>query len=579
MQVMSVHQSRRFHDSSLKSGLAMAETDGKQLKYGRCPSNAPKKPPMNISVRTTPLGKLLAPFVNLRIGARLTLAFVGVFVLMALMAAFSISRLWDMSKQLEQITQGKNQQIARVTKMIDSVNVRAVAVRNLALMHDPELKKAEVATIREAEKVYAAAETELIELIRKFDASEAEKALLEAIKRTETSTVPLINQAIELGLADKGDEAVAFLMDKVRARQARWVTVLKTMSGLQDKTSREFAVDADTSFHESLRWMVGFVAAALAGGVVLAFAVTRSITGPIGQAVHMARTVATGDLRERIQSDRKDEAGDLLRAMDTMNQHLAQVVLQVRDGSESIATGTGEIASGNLDLSMRTEQQAASLQETAASMEELRSTVRNNSDTATQASTMAESASAAAGKGGQVVGEVVHTMEAIAASSRRIADITGVIDSIAFQTNILALNAAVEAARAGEQGRGFAVVASEVRSLAQRSASAAREIKSLTTASVEQVDEGSRLAHGAGAVMDDIVAQVQRVSTLITEISNATRDQTSGIDQVGDAVSSLDHVTQQNAALVEQAASAAESLRVQADKLLQSVSQFKLASR
>jgi methyl-accepting chemotaxis protein len=534
---------------------------------------------MKTTAPTSVMRTVLSPLLNLRIGARLTLAFAGVFLLMAAMAAFSIARLWEMDQQLVHITQGNMQQIARVTKMIDSVNIRAVAVRNLVLLKDAELKKAELNAIRESEKVYATAETELLELIQKFDASEAEKALIEAIKRAETGTVPLINQAIELGLADKSDEAVAFLMERVRARQARWVTVLKTMSGLQDKTSHEYAADADTSFVTALKLMVAFVVAALAGGMLVAWVVTRSITGPLGEAVHMAKTVATGDLRSRATSHRKDEAGDLLRAMDTMNEQLATVVTQVRDGSESIATGTGQIASGNLDLSMRTEQQAASLEQTAASMEELRATVRNNSDTAIQASTMAESASAAAGKGGRVVSEVVQTMEAIAASSRRIADITSVIDGIAFQTNILALNAAVEAARAGEQGRGFAVVASEVRSLAQRSASAAREIKALTTASVEQVDEGSRLVHGAGAVMDDIVSQVHRVATLITEISNATREQTTGIDQVGEAVHSLDHVTQQNAALVEESAAAAESLRQQADRLLHAVSLFKVAGR
>ena len=531
---------------------------------------------MNTSTQESLLTRLLEPFLNLRIGTRLALAFSGVFVLMAVMAGFAGYRLAQMSEQLDRITQGNNQQIARVTKMIDSVDQRAVAVRNLALLKDADQRKAEAASIAESEAVYAKAEKELLELIAKYDASEAEKALLEAIKRAETTTVPLINKAIELAQADKSEEAVAFLMDKVRARQARWVTVLKTLSGLQDKRSSEFAQDAADSYRESITWLVAFVALALGGGIAVAWMVTRSITGPIGRAVSVAKTVAAGDLSSVVQSRRKDEAGELLRAMGTMNAQLSSVVTNVREGSECIATGTGQIASGNLDLSMRTERQAASLEETAASMHELRATVRNNSDTASQATQVAESASAAAGKGGEVVGQVVQTMEAIATSSRRIADITGVIDSIAFQTNILALNAAVEAARAGEQGRGFAVVASEVRSLAQRSAAAAREIKSLTTASVEQVDAGARLAHGAGAAMDDIVAQVQRVSTLITEISNATREQTSGIDSVGDAVSSLDVVTQQNAALVEEAASAAESLRQQADRLLQSVSIFKL---
>ncbi len=522
------------------------------------------------------------PFVgllNLRIGVRLTLAFSGVFMLMTLMAGFAILRMSEMNERMAHITEGNNQQIASVNKMIYSVSQRAVAIRNLALLKDPELQKQEQESIAKAQKSYEAAEARLLASIHRYDASEAEKALLEAIKRTETLTLPLLAQASELALASQGDEAATFLMEKVRPRQTRWVTVLQTLAGLQDKTSDEYAADAAVAYTKARNLLLAFVAAALVSGIAVAWLATWSITRPIIEAVRLARAVAAGDLTARARLQRGDETGQLLDAMGEMNDHLAEVVSRVRSGSESIATGSSEIATGNSDLSQRTEQQAASLQQTAASMEEIRSTLRNNADTATQASKMAENASKAAVKGGAAVGQVISTMQQITTSSKRIADIISVIDGIAFQTNILALNAAVEAARAGEQGRGFAVVAGEVRNLAQRSAGAAREIKSLINASVETVEVGSRLVKDAGGTMDDIVSQVQRVASLIGEISLAISEQSTGIDQVGEAVTDLDRVTQQNAALVEQSAAAADSLSQQAAQLLASVSVFRLEAQ
>ena len=323
--------------------------------------------------------------------------------------------------------------------------------------------------------------------------------------------------------------------------------------------------------------LIMMVIVALALGTGAAVLITRSITLPIVRAVQVASTVAAGDLSSRIVVRGNDETAQLLRALARMNDSLAQIVGQVRASSESIATGSAQIATGNADLSQRTEEQASNLQQTAASMEQLSGTVKNSAATAGHASELAAGASAAAVKGGEMVGTVVYTMQAIAASSKKIADIIGVIDGIAFQTNILALNAAVEAARAGEQGRGFAVVASEVRSLASRSAEAAKEIKSLIGASVEKVEAGARQVDLAGAAMGDIVSQVQRVSGLIAEISSAAGEQSTGIGQVGDAVAQLDHVTQQNAALVEESAAAAESLRTQAANLAESVRVFTLA--
>ena len=316
--------------------------------------------------------------------------------------------------------------------------------------------------------------------------------------------------------------------------------------------------------------------AVLAAAALVGLALVRSITSGIGVAVAVARTVAAGDLSSRIVVDRGDEIGVMLRALKDMNESLVGIVGDVRNASESIATGSSQIAHGNADLSQRTEEQASNLQQTAASMEELSATVKHNADTARRASELAEGASMVAVQGGEVVGQVVVTMDGITDSSRRITDIIGVIDGIAFQTNILALNAAVEAARAGEQGRGFAVVASEVRSLAQRSATAAKEIKVLIGESVGKVENGTRLVADAGRTMGDIVDQVQRVSTLIAEISNASGEQSRGIGQIGDAVAQLDQVTQQNAALVEESAAAAESLRVQADALARTVATFRL---
>ncbi|MGB9129090.1 MAG: methyl-accepting chemotaxis protein [Thiobacillus sp.] len=315
-------------------------------------------------------------------------------------------------------------------------------------------------------------------------------------------------------------------------------------------------------------------------GVLLAgligFLLIRAISGPLNEAVRVAESVAAGDLTQTIVVRSQDETGQLMQAMKNMNDSLVSIVGQVRTGTDTIAHATREIATGNLDLSSRTEQQAASLEETASSMEELTSTVKQNAENARQANQMVGSTADVAVKGGRVVGQVVDTMASIKESSRKIADIIGVIDGIAFQTNILALNAAVEAARAGEQGRGFAVVAAEVRNLAQRSAGAAKEIKALIEDSVSKVDNGGRLVAEAGKTMDEIVTSVKRVTDIMSEIAAASQEQSTGIEQVNQTITQMDDVTQQNSALVEEAAAAAESLQDQADKLAQAVSVFRL---
>ncbi len=316
-------------------------------------------------------------------------------------------------------------------------------------------------------------------------------------------------------------------------------------------------------------------------GVVLAgiagFLLIRAIVGPLNEAIAVANAVASGDLTSRIEVNSSNETGRLLQALRTMNDNLVDLVGKVRTGTDSIATASSEIASGNSDLSQRTEEQASSLEETASSMEELTSTVKQNADNARQANQLAAGASEVAVKGGAVVGQVVQTMSSINESSKKIVDIISVIDGIAFQTNILALNAAVEAARAGEQGRGFAVVATEVRTLAQRSAAAAKEIKELISDSVSKVEDGTRLVDEAGATMDEIVSAVKRVTDIMSEISAASQEQSSGIEQVNQAVTQMDEVTQQNAALVEEAAAAAESMQEQAQALTQAVTLFKLS--
>ena len=361
--------------------------------------------------------------------------------------------------------------------------------------------------------------------------------------------------------------------------QTPLATAIHAMVEWKVSNSKDNADDTAAAFRSSTTIVVGLTAISVVLAITLGFVLARSIVGPLKRSIKVADAVAGGDLSVDIVPEGKDEVAHLQKALRDMVNGLRKVVTTVRLGVDSVAVASGQIATGNQDLSMRTEQQASNLQQTAASMEELSSTVKQNTESARQANQLAAAASEVAGRGGQAVGQVVDTMGQIQASSRKIAEIIGVIDGIAFQTNILALNAAVEAARAGEQGRGFAVVAGEVRNLAQRSAQAAREIKSLIADSVDKVESGSRQVSDAGKTMKDLVAQVRRVTDLLGEIASATLEQNSGIGQVNNAVNHLDTMTQQNAALVEQSAAAATSLREQAGQLADAVSIFKLGQQ
>jgi methyl-accepting chemotaxis protein len=367
-------------------------------------------------------------------------------------------------------------------------------------------------------------------------------------------------------------------LQEVRPAQRLLLEELDKLIAFQVKLMRSSGADADQTAHSSGMLMISLGVIGALISFIAAWLTTRSIVDPIKSAVIAARTVASGDLTGTIDVNSTDEIGQLSQALKDMNDSLVQIVSDVRVGTETIATASAEIAAGNLDLSSRTEHQASSLEETASSMEELTSTVRQNADNARQANQLALSAAEVASKGGAVVSQVVDTMSSINASSKKIVDIIGVIDGIAFQTNILALNAAVEAARAGEQGRGFAVVATEVRNLAQRSASAAKEIKELIGDSVMKVDAGAKLVDQAGVTMTEIVASVRRVTDIMGEISSASHEQMAGIEQINEAITQMDQVTQQNAALVEQASAAASTMQEQTEHLSNVVDVFKLGN-
>jgi methyl-accepting chemotaxis protein len=456
--------------------------------------------------------------------------------------------------------------------MVDNIRDIASQISNLVMLTDEAGKQAEKAKMAESRAKYAEAKTVLVKLA----VSDKEKALMEKVNELLVKAVPLNNKVMEVAFQSQDVEAIAVLMKEAAPALRATLSSLDDVVAYEKGQSLEVAVEARAEYASARNMMLVLGGLAILLGSLVAWVITRSITRPINEAVKVAETVAAGDLTSRIDASAKDETGRLLLALRNMNDSLVKIVGQVRGGTDTIAIAASQIAAGNLDLSSRTEEQASSLEETASSMEELTSTVKQNADNARQANQLAVTASDVAAKGGDVVHQVVDTMASINASSKKIVDIISVIDGIAFQTNILALNAAVEAARAGEQGRGFAVVAGEVRNLAQRSAAAAKEIKSLIDDSVGNVEKGSTLVEQAGATMEEVVASVKRVTDIMGEITAASQEQSAGIEQVNQAISQMDQVTQQNAALVEEASAAAESMQEQAAGLSQVVRVFKL---
>src|SRR5450830_1611845 len=512
---------------------------------------------------------------NMKIGIRLGMAFGVILLLLAGIACVSVFLMAKTKAQIDQITKENNVKIALGNQMLEDVSKISRLVNKSVLSIDPQENQGIRQRLTNAKKSYHGAFEQLGPLLR----TETGKQFYAEINDQGAQTTLLFDHVIALLDAQKRIEATDFLLKSTVGAQDKWFGALHSLLALQTEAIHKAVENMDQTYTFSLEFLIAAVLLAIAVGLLFAWCISRSITQPMKQAVKIAQTVATGDLSSYIETKSTDETGLLLRALQDMNNSLINIVGAVRLGTDSITTAASQIAVGNLDLSSRTEAQASSLEETAAATEELASTVKQNSQNALQANNLATSASEIAMQGGHVVGQVVTTMHSINDSSRKIVEIISVIDGIAFQTNILALNAAVEAARAGEQGRGFAVVASEVRSLAQRSAAAAREIKTLIAASVATIDSGSASVHQAGSSMGDIVASVQQVNEVIGRISAASAEQAHGIAEVNQAVGQMDDVTQQNAALVEQAAAAAASLQEQAVHLSQAVAVFEVEDR
>ena len=515
---------------------------------------------------------------NMTVRTRLLAGFLLVVLLGATVAGIGVYNMSAMNAQAERAYASDLLGISATKEATIDLIYIGRAMRSVMLASSSE-DRAKYAAEADAARTTMMAQIEAARpLFRSAEAKTLFAELDKGLAEYDTDR----QQLIKLAAGDTPEEkaaALAYLFGTM-AKQANYVNdKLTAIGNNKEKTAAASAAGAAKVYTDTRNLMLAMVAAMVCVGVGLGLWITATLTRQLGgepaYAVQAAGAIAAGELSSAIHT-RDGDQDSLLFAMEAMRQSLARIVGQVRSGTDTIATASHQIAAGNMDLSSRTEEQASSLEETASSMEELTSTVKQNADNARQANVLAVSASEVASKGGSVVAQVVDTMASINASSRKIVDIIGVIDGIAFQTNILALNAAVEAARAGEQGRGFAVVAAEVRSLAQRSAAAAKEIKTLINDSVEKVDAGGKLVDQAGETMADIVQSISRVTDIMSEIASASMEQTMGIDQINTAISQMDEVTQQNAALVEQAAAAAGSLQDQAATLAEVVSIFKL---
>lgn len=509
---------------------------------------------------------------NMKVGVRLGLGFGLIVALMLIAAAMSIHRISGLNHSIDLIIKNRYPKIVAIGELQNKISDQARFLRNAIIAANPAEVDKWLGKVDEDSNQIKVIFNKLEETISSLKGKE----LLVAAETKRTAYLQVRSQLIKLIKAGNTDVTAAYLFGDFQKPQLDYFDAVGKLASFQESLMSDDGEQAAESAKSAITNAIGIASFAAIFAAFLAFLITRSVTKPLNEAVQIATNVAAGDLTTPIEVTRSDETGKLLGVLKEMQTNLEQMVSNVRSSSQNVAIASTEIAQGNNDLSARTEQQASALEETAASMEELSSTVKQNADSARQANQLAASASAVATQGGEVVAQVVETMKGINASSRKIFDIISVIDGIAFQTNILALNAAVEAARAGEQGRGFAVVASEVRSLAGRSAEAAKEIKSLINASVERVEQGTTLVDKAGVTITETVASIRRVTDIMGEISAASSEQAAGVNQVGEAVSSMDQVTQQNAALVEQMAAAASSLSSQAQELVKVVADFKL---
>ncbi|MCW2474975.1 MCP four helix bundle domain-containing protein [Candidatus Symbiopectobacterium sp. NZEC151] len=514
-------------------------------------------------------------FKNMSIGNRLFSGF-GVLIILTLsLSSLSYFFIKNIEIELEEITEDRMMKVDMLRDIQDILNTNIRTLRDIILL--PEQQTKEKQNLKD---IIAKTTNTASDIYKKLDVTINTKEgrdLFNQLAEIRKEYSIHINKAVNYAMEDRDDQATALVFGEIANIQGIYFSKLTEFTELQEAyvdTAKQITKDYIT---KALYWMLLLSIISTLVGCLIAWRLTRSVTTPLAMALSSAKRISVGDLSGSIVADSHDEIGQLLEAMKEMQAALTRMVVSVRNNAESVATASMQIAQGNADLSSRTEEQASALEETSSTMTQLGMTVKNNADNARQANVLAQNASSVAQQGGHVVDDVVETMKSINESSRSIADIINVIDSIAFQTNILALNAAVEAARAGEQGRGFAVVAGEVRNLAQRSADAAKEIKSLITASVERVGQGSSLVNKAGETMQQVVTSIRQLTDTVAEISSASAEQSTGVEQVGIAVSQMDQTTQQNAALVEESAAAAQSLKEQADQLVREVSVFNVA--
>ncbi|WP_061178589.1 methyl-accepting chemotaxis protein [Caballeronia pedi] len=522
-------------------------------------------------------------FKQMTVRARLTVTFSVLVGLVLIVSGWALSALGESNDRFIQYVKGISARAQQADLVRMAVDRRAIAARNLVLVTKPQDLELEKAAINQAHEDVQARLRQLKEMVTSAtDTTEKARSLVADMDRIEAQYGPVALAIENAALNNRHEEAISMMNEQCRPLLASLITATNAYSTYTRQREEELLRASEAQYARARMLLISICMGAAIVAAIAGFLITRSLTRALGAEPdtlsRVTRRVAEGDL-SHVDGAQTAPAGSVMASMGVMQASLVKLIGEVRIASDNIATGSSQIASGNQDLSSRTEQQASSLQETASSMEELTSTVKQNAENAQQASALAANASEVAQKGSEVVSNVVQTMGDINESSTKVAEITGIIEGIAFQTNILALNAAVEAARAGEQGRGFAVVASEVRSLAQRSSSAAKEIKDLINASVQKIQDGSVLAGQAGTTMNEVTQAVARVTDIMGEIAAASDEQSRGIEQVNLAVTQMDEVTQQNAALVEEAAAASQSLETQGRQLTQAVAFFRLDER